>query len=261
MFDIKTVGGYRESATDPNGHPAGLAADFMVPAHPRRQGPGRRAAWRTPRPTPASSASTTSSGTSGSGRSPAPTRAGGRWRTAAATPRTTSTTRTSTCCPTARWPVRGTARERRLRRGRLPGPGAVHRQRPPQLARDRRLLVDVAHRHRLLRPLRDPGLRRPRRHHRDRHHPGLGRPVAGQGHHRPRVADHLVRPHGEASPSAAARPSRPASRSARSARRATATAATCTSRSTWRTARSTAPTTSTPPSGSPNTLTAPQAPA
>ena len=31
MFDIKTVGGYRESATDPNGHPAGLAADFMVP--------------------------------------------------------------------------------------------------------------------------------------------------------------------------------------------------------------------------------------
>ncbi|WP_341925149.1 peptidoglycan DD-metalloendopeptidase family protein [Nocardioides psychrotolerans] len=31
MFDIKTVGGYRDSATDPNGHPAGLAADFMVP--------------------------------------------------------------------------------------------------------------------------------------------------------------------------------------------------------------------------------------
>ncbi|MDP3891234.1 peptidoglycan DD-metalloendopeptidase family protein [Nocardioides sp.] len=31
MFDIKTVGGYRESATDPHGHPAGLAADFMVP--------------------------------------------------------------------------------------------------------------------------------------------------------------------------------------------------------------------------------------
>lgn len=30
MFDIKTVGGYRESATDPHGHPAGLAADFMV---------------------------------------------------------------------------------------------------------------------------------------------------------------------------------------------------------------------------------------
>ena len=30
MFDIKTVGGYRESATDPNGHPAGLAADFMI---------------------------------------------------------------------------------------------------------------------------------------------------------------------------------------------------------------------------------------
>jgi len=31
MFDIKTVGGYRERATDPSGHPAGLAADFMVP--------------------------------------------------------------------------------------------------------------------------------------------------------------------------------------------------------------------------------------
>ena len=31
MFDITSVGGYRPSATDPNGHPAGLAADFMVP--------------------------------------------------------------------------------------------------------------------------------------------------------------------------------------------------------------------------------------
>jgi murein DD-endopeptidase MepM/ murein hydrolase activator NlpD/endonuclease/exonuclease/phosphatase family metal-dependent hydrolase len=30
MFDIKTVGGYRESAADPNGHPSGLAADFMT---------------------------------------------------------------------------------------------------------------------------------------------------------------------------------------------------------------------------------------
>ncbi|MGL5823398.1 MAG: peptidoglycan DD-metalloendopeptidase family protein [Nocardioides sp.] len=29
-FDITTVGGYRPSATDPNGHPAGLAADFMT---------------------------------------------------------------------------------------------------------------------------------------------------------------------------------------------------------------------------------------
>ena len=48
------------------------------------------------------------------------------------------------------------------------------------------LLVDLAHRHRLLRALRHPGLRRPRRHHRDRHHPGLGRPAAGQGHHRRR---------------------------------------------------------------------------
>ncbi|MCW2737791.1 peptidoglycan DD-metalloendopeptidase family protein [Nocardioides sp.] len=31
MFGIHTVGGYRESAHDPNGHPSGLAADFMVP--------------------------------------------------------------------------------------------------------------------------------------------------------------------------------------------------------------------------------------
>ena len=31
MFNIETVGGHRASATDPSGHPAGLAADFMVP--------------------------------------------------------------------------------------------------------------------------------------------------------------------------------------------------------------------------------------
>lgn len=30
-FGIETVGGYRESGVDPAGHPAGLAADFMVP--------------------------------------------------------------------------------------------------------------------------------------------------------------------------------------------------------------------------------------
>lgn len=40
MFDIKTVGGYRESATDPNGHPAGLAADFMVPLTPAGKAQG-----------------------------------------------------------------------------------------------------------------------------------------------------------------------------------------------------------------------------
>lgn len=38
MSDIKTVGGYRESATDPNGHPAGLAADFMTSS--KAQGDG-----------------------------------------------------------------------------------------------------------------------------------------------------------------------------------------------------------------------------
>ncbi|UFN45194.1 peptidoglycan DD-metalloendopeptidase family protein [Nocardioides okcheonensis] len=31
LFAIETVGGYRDSARDPGGHPAGLAADFMVP--------------------------------------------------------------------------------------------------------------------------------------------------------------------------------------------------------------------------------------
>ena len=40
MFDIETVGGYRESATDPNGHPAGLAADFMVPLTPAGKAQG-----------------------------------------------------------------------------------------------------------------------------------------------------------------------------------------------------------------------------
>ncbi|MGC8000467.1 hypothetical protein, partial [Salmonella enterica] len=30
MFGIVTVGGYRESARDPNGHPSGLALDFMT---------------------------------------------------------------------------------------------------------------------------------------------------------------------------------------------------------------------------------------
>lgn len=40
MFDIKTVGGYRDSATDPHGHPAGLAADFMVPLTPAGKAQG-----------------------------------------------------------------------------------------------------------------------------------------------------------------------------------------------------------------------------
>ncbi|MCK5927225.1 MAG: peptidoglycan DD-metalloendopeptidase family protein [Nocardioides sp.] len=40
MFGIKTVGGYRASATDPNGHPAGLAADFMVPLTPAGKAQG-----------------------------------------------------------------------------------------------------------------------------------------------------------------------------------------------------------------------------
>lgn len=40
MFHIDDVGGYRPSATDPGGHPAGLAADFMVAmnADGRRRG-------------------------------------------------------------------------------------------------------------------------------------------------------------------------------------------------------------------------------
>jgi len=40
MFDITTVGGYRESATDPHGHPAGLAADFMVSLTPAGKAQG-----------------------------------------------------------------------------------------------------------------------------------------------------------------------------------------------------------------------------
>ncbi len=44
MFDIKTVGGYRASATDPNGHPAGLAADFMVPLNTAGRAQGDRLA-------------------------------------------------------------------------------------------------------------------------------------------------------------------------------------------------------------------------
>lgn len=40
MFAITTVGGYRASATDPNGHPAGLAADFMVAVTPSGRAQG-----------------------------------------------------------------------------------------------------------------------------------------------------------------------------------------------------------------------------
>lgn len=49
MFDITAVGGYRASATDPDGHPAGLAADFMVPltSAGRRQGDALAAYART----------------------------------------------------------------------------------------------------------------------------------------------------------------------------------------------------------------------
>ena len=40
MFNIETVGGYRASATDPGGHPAGLAADLMVPLTPAGKAQG-----------------------------------------------------------------------------------------------------------------------------------------------------------------------------------------------------------------------------
>ena len=40
MFDITTVGGYRADARDPLGHPAGLAADFMVPTTPAGKAQG-----------------------------------------------------------------------------------------------------------------------------------------------------------------------------------------------------------------------------
>ena len=69
MFDIKTVGGYRESATDPHGHPAGLAADFLVPMNSAGRVQGDRLAAYA-KVHARSSASTTSSGTSESGPSP-----------------------------------------------------------------------------------------------------------------------------------------------------------------------------------------------
>lgn len=39
-FGITAVGGYRKSAADPAGHPAGLAADFMVPTTPAGKAQG-----------------------------------------------------------------------------------------------------------------------------------------------------------------------------------------------------------------------------
>lgn len=40
MFGITTIGGYRASATDPGGHPSGLALDFMVPLTPEGKAQG-----------------------------------------------------------------------------------------------------------------------------------------------------------------------------------------------------------------------------
>lgn len=40
MFNIETIGGYRESARDPNGHPSGLALDLMVPLTPAGKAQG-----------------------------------------------------------------------------------------------------------------------------------------------------------------------------------------------------------------------------
>lgn len=44
MFGIVTVGGYRESARDPEGHPSGLALDFMTNDIPNGQATGDRLA-------------------------------------------------------------------------------------------------------------------------------------------------------------------------------------------------------------------------
>ena len=195
MFDIKTVGGYRESATDPHGHPAGLAADFMVPLTPAGKAQGDALVayaqaharelgidyiiWYQ--------------------RIWSVARADEGWR-----PMEDRGSATANhldhphinVLPDAQVSP-GRPRGRVLRRGGLPGARAVHRHRQAQLARHRPLLVQLAHRNRLLRPVRHDRLRRPRRHHRDRHHPGLGRPAAGQGHHRRRLPDHLVRAHAE----------------------------------------------------------------
>ena len=127
MFDIKTVGGYRDERHRPR-RPPGRAGRRL---HGRRsRPPAKPKATRsrpTPGPTPASSASTTSSGTSGSGRRAAPTRGGGPWRTGAARPRTTAITSTSTSDPAPRSRPGTGHRGRSLRRDRLPAPGAVHR--------------------------------------------------------------------------------------------------------------------------------------
>ncbi|MBW9207952.1 M23 family metallopeptidase [Mumia sp. zg.B17] len=44
MFRIKTIGGYRESARDPGGHPSGLALDFMTNDIPNGRATGDRLA-------------------------------------------------------------------------------------------------------------------------------------------------------------------------------------------------------------------------
>lgn len=44
MFGIKTIGGYRESAIDPGGHPSGLALDFMIDDIPNGSDVGQRLA-------------------------------------------------------------------------------------------------------------------------------------------------------------------------------------------------------------------------
>lgn len=44
MFGLKTIGGYRESARDPKGHPSGLALDFMIDDVPDGMAVGDRLA-------------------------------------------------------------------------------------------------------------------------------------------------------------------------------------------------------------------------
>ncbi|WP_278258202.1 hypothetical protein [Nocardioides convexus] len=175
MFDIKTVGGYRASATDPNGHPAGLAADFMVPLNAAGRAQGDRLAAYAK--TNASKARhrlhhLVPAHLVGRTRLRGLAADGGPGERHGEPPRPRAHQRQARRLRPAGWP-----RGRILRRGGLPGARAVHRHRQPQLARDRPLLVQLAHRHRLLRPLRNHRLRRPCRHHRDRHHPGVGRPA------------------------------------------------------------------------------------
>ena len=119
LFDIKTVGGYRESATNPNGHPAGLAADFMVPLSSAGRAQGDRLAAYA-KAHARELGTDYLSGTSGSGPSPrirGLAAHGGPRQRDREPPRPRPHQRQARDLPAARGPRRSG-----LRRGRLPVP-------------------------------------------------------------------------------------------------------------------------------------------